>query len=147
MEGERGAGGGERVDGTAIDTYGRCSHRCHRRTAICHRRLESWVCNHRRADICTVCDEEAHVKSCVCAFVCVNVIRDGGGVGCGCGWGVCTHLVTATVAEQVVLILAPLAVGNAIADALNRNAIAIVAREFDVREAIAGQRRQGWHGR
>lgn len=84
---------------------------------------------------------------CVCAFVCVTVIRDGGGVGCGCGWGVCTHLVAATVAEQVVLILAPLAVGNAIADALNRNAIAIVAREFDVREAIAGQRRQGWHGR
>lgn len=61
--------------------------------------------------------------------------------------GVCTHLVAATVAEQVVLILVPFAVGNAIADALNRNAIAIVAREFDVCEAIAGQRWQGWHGR
>lgn len=54
------------IDAVAIDTYGRCSHRCHRHTAICHRRPDSWVCNHRRADICTVCEYEAHVKRCVC---------------------------------------------------------------------------------
>lgn len=48
-----------------------------------------------------------------------------------------THLVAAAVAERVVLVLRVAAVGDAIADALNRNAIAIVAREFDVFEAVA----------
>lgn len=129
MMGWEGTGcSGAGIDAVAIDTYGRCSRRCHRHTAICHRRPDSWVCNHRRADICTVCEYEAHV-GCVCDL--------------GGGDGVCTHLVAATVAKQVVLILGPATVGNAIADALNRNAIAIVAREFDVCEAIARQRGQG----
>lgn len=55
-------------------------------------------------------------------------------VGGGC-WA---HLVAAALAQSVVLVFIASAVGDAIADALNRNAIAIVAREFDVFEACLG---------
>lgn len=83
--------------------------------------------------------------------VCVCVVMGVMGVMCAMcamcnGWGCSTHLVAAAVAQQIVLILLLATVGNAIADALNRNAIAIVAREFNVFEAIAGQRWQRWPG-
>lgn len=70
------------------------------------------------------------VSMSVCVGVCVWV------TGCMCAR---THLVSAAIAERIVLVLVLLAVGNAIADALNRNAIAIVTREFNVFEAIAAQ--------
>jgi len=56
----------------------------------------------------------------------------------GGGWpvdGWVAHLVGGALAKSVVLVFIASAVGDAIADALNRNAIAIVAREFDVFEA------------
>lgn len=53
----------------------------------------------------------------------------------GLWWCWRSHHIATAVAELIVLVFVVVAIGDAVADALNRNAVAIVAREFSVFEA------------